>query len=165
MPEETVGESSLTAEERQLVHSEQLALVQSLMLLGPVPPGFDEERLAAAAQSLARKRKRTMLRACPQLLKLFSDTEGLYAAMERYSSAQPLAVNQSPHQDSLGFVLYLSENQVSGCNLPENLVRQARQDLSAGATPGGGAENQGPFKSAMQALLSFAENLMSPLRR
>lgn len=166
MPEEKFAESSLTSEDRQLVHSEQLALLQSLVLAGPVPPGFDEERLISASQSLARKRKRTILRACPQLLKLFGDTDELYAALERYCSTQPLQVNQVPYQDSLRFVLYLAENPISGCHLPENLIRQARQDLPMGTkTAGCSAENRGPLQSSLQALLSFAENLMSPLRR
>lgn len=51
--------------DRERLAREQEALVRSLVLGGPIPEGFDAEKVARAARSLVGKRRREVARAWP----------------------------------------------------------------------------------------------------
>jgi len=54
-------------EDRERLAAEQAALVRALVDGGPVPAGFDRDRVRATAAALARKRAREVARAWPAL--------------------------------------------------------------------------------------------------
>jgi hypothetical protein len=53
--------------DRERLDAEQAALVRALVDGGPVPAGFDPDRVAATATALARKRAGEVARAWPVL--------------------------------------------------------------------------------------------------
>jgi hypothetical protein len=84
----------------------QAAVVEALVAGGPAAPGFDETRLRAAAESLARKRSRTAARAWPELARALSNRwGGLFA---RYANASPLPSSGGPLADGRAFARWLA---------------------------------------------------------
>lgn len=115
---------------RDQLFSDQKALLEALLLDGaPIPPGFDCARVEEAGRALKRKRKRTMLRACPQLLQIFSDSDSLSRAMELYFSESPSSPAEGPYSDSLAFIIFLGDHPQSELQaaIPANLLKQARK--------------------------------------
>ena len=60
-------------EDRERLAAEQAALVRALVDGGPVPAGFDPDRVQATAAALARKRAREVARAWPALVAELGD--------------------------------------------------------------------------------------------
>lgn len=67
----------------------QAALVRALVAGGPQPFGFASDDLDAAADALARKRARQVVRAWPGLATGWSGPETFEAAVARWAQARP----------------------------------------------------------------------------
>ena len=97
----------------------QAALVNALISGGEPPPGFDSQRVQAAAESQARKRARSAARAWPGLAHALGQKFDEHFAA--YAAASPLPGNGGPLADGHGFARWLS-----GCGwLPEAGRREA----------------------------------------
>ena len=139
------GRSSQTLESIEACHRALLsALLQEPEGGGPspaLPPelsGFDKDLLSQAGQSLARKRLRTMKRACPYLMEIFPREEMLDQVLRRFYRDSPSPSADGPYTDAMHFLLYLQGKKheftaVSGYKLTPQAVKQARRHLSQGS--------------------------------
>ena len=112
-----------TAPER--LAAEQAALVRALVAGGPVPEGFDRDRVRATAAALARKRAREVARAWPVLAadlgEAFTDRFGASAA------GRPPPAAGGALADGLGFARDLArQRRLSGDARVEALLAAAR---------------------------------------
>ncbi len=73
---------------RQRLGQAQAGLVRALVAQGPIPAGFDEDRLRAAARSLVNKRRQCVARAWPKLVEILGSAYN--ESFTRYAAAQPL---------------------------------------------------------------------------
>ncbi|MEN9797782.1 MAG: hypothetical protein RL653_1478 [Pseudomonadota bacterium] len=81
------------ASRRELAEA-QAALARALLEGGPVPPGFDEARIRAVAESLAHKRLHAAARAWPQLSAALGTAWA--ARFAEHCAPRPLAVHHGP---------------------------------------------------------------------
>jgi hypothetical protein len=110
----------MPVEPREHLRQTQAALARTLRGLGPVPAGFDSERLALAAASLRRKRLHSAARAWPALSRsLGLQFEPLFA---EYASVRPLQI--SPREDALEFARFLRQRN----KLPAAFHRACRSE-------------------------------------
>jgi hypothetical protein len=87
--------------ERERLAAEQAALVRALVDGGPVPGGFDPDRVQATAAALARKRAREVARAWPGLtVELGEDFTGRFLA---FAAARPPPARGGALADGLAF--------------------------------------------------------------
>jgi hypothetical protein len=85
---------------------QQEALVRALAGQGPHPAGFDPAQIDATAESLLKKRARTVARVWPALVRALGDT---YAAQfADYARATPLPGDGTPLADGHAFAQVLS---------------------------------------------------------
>lgn len=97
---------SQSAETRARLAAQQAALVAALMTQGEPPPGFDEVRLHAAANSLERKRARVAARAWPSLTPALGQRfDELFAV---YARAVPAPRENGPLADGRAFASWLA---------------------------------------------------------
>ncbi|MCC3772495.1 hypothetical protein [Streptomyces sp. UNOC14_S4] len=88
---------------RRRLARDQAALLAALVAGGPVPRGFDPERLEVQRKALLAKRAEGLVRAAPELaLILGREFPGLFHA---YARTRPLAAG--PRRDALDFVGHL----------------------------------------------------------
>ena len=86
--------------------AQQEALVRALAGQAPPPAGFDTAQIDATAESLLKKRARTVARVWPALARALGDT---YAAQfGAYARATPLPADGSPVADGHAFAQVLS---------------------------------------------------------
>ena len=86
---------------RERLAAEQAALVRALVGGGPVPGGFDPERVRATSTALARKRAREVARAWPVLAaELGQAFTGRFLA---YAAGRPPPVRGGALADGLAF--------------------------------------------------------------
>lgn len=86
----------------------QAALVAALTGHGPVPAGFDADRVSAAADALAAKRARAVVQAWPGLRTMLGDT--LRARFDAFAAATPLPAWGGPLVDGRRFVAALARD-------------------------------------------------------
>ncbi len=92
----------MTDTARERLARAQTELVRALVAQGPIPAGFDEARVRAAARSLVNKRRQTLARIWPSLAKAVGDS---YAKeFTRYAEGQPLPPCASPRADGRAFL-------------------------------------------------------------
>lgn len=112
---------------RAEVLAEQKELLETLVLGKDAPAGFDCRRIEEAAQALVRKRKRSMLRACPQLLLLTANSAEIFLAMDHYFAVRPGCPADGPYRDAMDFVVFLAASPKLGIAVPGELLGQARR--------------------------------------
>jgi hypothetical protein len=99
----------MTSTAHELLAKSQAELVRALMAQGPVPAGFDEKRVRAAAGSLVSKRRQAIARAWPKLAAILGDAYvGLFAL---YGHAQSLPGGGNPLADGREFLRWLDARQ------------------------------------------------------
>jgi hypothetical protein len=96
----------LSAEARQRLAESQAELVQGLTGRGPLPAGFDQERVRTAAEALVRKRMRSAARACPALHRALGEKFALH--FEEYAASAPLPREGGPLADGRAFIHFLA---------------------------------------------------------
>ncbi len=102
-----------TNETRASVALQQAALINALISRGEPPPGFDPQRVMAAAESLTRKRARSAARAWPELAHAMGETFG--KQFTAYAAASPLPGKGGQLADGYAFARWLASR---GC-LPD----------------------------------------------
>lgn len=91
-----------TGSSRPSLADQQAALVAALTGNGPIPPGFDAQRVQAAAGALAAKRARAVVQAWPGLRTLLGS--GLRVRFDAYAARVPLPELGGPLADGRAFV-------------------------------------------------------------
>jgi hypothetical protein len=112
---------------RAEVLAEQKELLEALVLGKDVPAGFASRRIEEAAQALVRKRKRSILRACPQLLLLTATSAEMFLAMDHYFAVRPGCPAAGPYRDAMEFIVFLAASPELGIVVPGELHGQARR--------------------------------------
>jgi hypothetical protein len=95
----------------------QLALAKALLEEGPVPPGFDAERVAVLRATLSHKRARSASQAWPSLQRLLG--VHCHAQFTEAVAASPLAHDHGPLLD--------------GMRLAEKVEKEGRLDAPTAA--------------------------------
>ncbi len=101
----------MATEARQRLTARQAELVRALVARGPVPTRFDARRIAVAARTLVSKRRQTVARVWPSIVKVLGD-----AYVERftaYAEAHPLSMSGSPRADGRAFIGWLESHGMS----------------------------------------------------
>lgn len=93
---------------RASLAEQQAALVAALTGNGPVPAGFDVDRVQAAADALAAKRARAVAQAWPGLRAMLGNT--LRARFATYAATTPLPAWGGPLVDGRRFVAALARD-------------------------------------------------------
>jgi hypothetical protein len=93
-------------EKRTSLALRQAALLNALVSGSEPPPGFDAQRVVAAAESLARKRARSAARAWPGLA--YALGEKFDERFACYAAASALPLKGGPFADGHGFARWLS---------------------------------------------------------
>jgi hypothetical protein len=116
---------------RARLAAEQAALVRALVDGGPVPGGFDPERVRATSAALARKRAREVARAWPVLAaELGEDFTGRFLA---FAAGRPPPARGGALADGLAFARALArQGRLPGEARVEALLAAAH--LSGSAT-------------------------------
>jgi hypothetical protein len=104
-------------EERARLAAQQAELVASLLGSAAPPPGFDEERLQAAAEALAIKRERSLAKAWPALAASLRDR--FHPQFAAYAASHPLPPG-GPKEDGFRFAKVL----LSTGSLPDDGHRE-----------------------------------------
>jgi hypothetical protein len=86
---------------RQRLAEAQEELVRALVLGGPVPEGFDRQRVARCARSLVGKRRREVARAWPALATCLGD--GYRPQFEAFAKEVPPPSEGGPAADGRAF--------------------------------------------------------------
>ena len=103
----------------------QAALVRALVAGGPVPEGFDPDRVRATAAALARKRAREVARAWPVLAADLG--EAFTDRFVGFASGRPLPATGGALADGLGFARAMArQGRLSGDARVEALLAAAR---------------------------------------
>lgn len=102
----------MTQTARQLLVKQQADLVRALVARGPVPAGFDAQRVQAAARSLVNKRRQSVARAWPKLVEAVGAT--FVAAFTQYAEANPLPACANAFADGRAFLRWLDACQPLG---------------------------------------------------
>ena len=90
----------------------QAELVRALVAQGAVPVGFDEKRVHAAARSLVSKRRQTVARVWPSLVRSVGDSYS--EAFANYAQAEPLPAGASGLADGRAFLCWLESQGPMG---------------------------------------------------
>jgi hypothetical protein len=110
--------------------AEQADLVRVLTGTDPAPPGFDPDRLQAAAASLARKRLQAVKRAWPVLSNALG--ESLASLFAAYAAGHPLPEHGGPLADGWAFARTLArEGQLPEAARLELLAVELRHTACA----------------------------------
>lgn len=112
---------------RAEVLAEQQELMEALVLGKDAPAGFDCRRIEETAQALVRKRKRSILRACPQLLLLTANSAEIFMAMDNYFAVSPGCSAEGPYHDAMRFIVFLAASPELCIAVPGELLGQARR--------------------------------------
>src|SRR5215831_7682753 len=97
-------------EERIELMRAQTALAQALRGAGPIPPGFDENRVLVAATALQNKRMRSAMKHLPDLRQLIGkDFQRLFRIYA--SDHQPAG---TAGEDAENFFRFVRRNQTKG---------------------------------------------------
>jgi hypothetical protein len=111
--------------ERERLAGEQAALVRALVGGGPVPGGFDPDRVRATSDALARKRAREVARAWPALAAELG--EGLTARFLADAARRPPPARGGALADGLAFARALArQGRLSGDARVEAMLAAAR---------------------------------------
>lgn len=94
---------------RERLAKAQTELVRALVAQAPIPAGFDEARVHAAARSLVSKRRQVLARAWPSLLNALGDS--YVEAFTKYAQTQPLPACATPRGDGRAFLRWLESQQ------------------------------------------------------
>jgi hypothetical protein len=129
----------MSAEAQDRLRGQQAQLVAALMQHHPAPGGFDEASLQVAAESLARKRLRSVRRAWPVLVEVLGDRfEERFSA---YGQQTNLPAHGGPLADARAFVRWLAKHE----EIPPTLEREATAlDLRYKTVAGGLVPRRGP---------------------
>lgn len=100
---------SATTDARRRLEESQAALVRALVSQGPVPAGFDESRVRAAARSLVSKRRQALTRGWPHLVRAAGDV--FVERFTAYATAHPLPLSASTLGDGRAFLAWLARQQ------------------------------------------------------
>jgi hypothetical protein len=95
----------MTQTVRHRLAQAQAELVRALVVQGPVPAGFDENRVRAAARSLVHKRRQTVARVWPKLVEILGGA--FTEAFMQYAAAHPLPACAAPLADGRAFLRWL----------------------------------------------------------
>jgi hypothetical protein len=114
---------------RERLAAEQAALVRALVGGGPVPRGFDPERVRATSTALARKRAREVARAWPVLAaELGDDFTGRFLA---FAAGRPPPARGGALADGLAFARALArQGRLPGDARVERLLARAHRSPS-----------------------------------
>ena len=83
--------------------------MRALVAQGPIPAGFDEARVRATARSLVNKRRQSLARIWPSLVKAIGAS---YAeTFTKYAQAHPMPVCATPRGDGRAFLRWLESQQ------------------------------------------------------
>lgn len=135
----------------------QAALVESLVGDSEAPPGFDVERLHAAADSLAAKRRKEMAHVWPALTRALGDR---FAAMfAEFAERTPLPSLGGPRADGRAFAAYLAKR---GLLPDEGRLEALHVDMHFKMTRDGLTRRRGP--TMQMARLRDSRRLVLALR-
>jgi hypothetical protein len=122
--------------DRERLAAEQAALVRALVDGGPVPAGFDQERVRATAAALARKRAREVARAWPALAAELGDD--FTARFLADAARRPPPAKGGALADGLAFAGALARTRrLSGNARVEVMLAAARLSTRLAATVAG----------------------------
>jgi hypothetical protein len=142
---------------RERMAARQAELVRALVAKGPIPAGFDQDRVKTLARTLVNKRRQALARLWPTLVRIFGD-----AYVERftnYAQAHPIPASGNVFEDGREFLRCL-ETQGP---LPDAARIEAMSfDLRFHATPLG-LRRRGGFGIKL-AKLREAKRLVIALR-
>src|SRR5262245_7539738 len=126
-------------ETREALATRQADLVSSLMRRASAPPGFDRERLHAAADLLARKRSRAVIRAWPHLARGLGDRfDPLFA---RFAAEVGMVKNGGALADGRAFARHMD---ALGELPPEGRLQARLIDLQFSSSADGLKPRKGP---------------------
>lgn len=126
-------------EQRQRLADRQAELIRALAAEGPVPVGFDADRIAAAAASLARKRLKEAAHAWPALAGALAEEFARH--FRTFAEQVPLPHIGGPLADGRAFARYLAARDL----LPdEGRIEALRVDLHHATTRAGLVPRRGP---------------------
>lgn len=94
---------------REQLSGAQAELLRALVANGPIPAGFDEQRLRATARSLINKRRQSLARAWPNLIRILGDA--YRERFAQYAQAHPLPTGGAPLADGRAFLRWLDSQQ------------------------------------------------------
>jgi hypothetical protein len=116
-------------EDRDILASEQAALVSALHGIGQPPSGFDTDHLNTAADSLARKRARSVQKTWPATGEALGRNFG--RIFQSYCAEHP-APDENPFEDGYRFAMWLERKRI----LPqEGRLELARQRVARSGVP------------------------------
>ncbi|MEV0276340.1 DUF692 domain-containing protein [Streptomyces sp. NPDC050610] len=106
----TAGRGGDTGPARRRLAAAQTALLSALVAGGPVPAGFDGERLRVQSKALAAKRADVVAKAAPELPDILGD--GYRPAFLRYARTRPMTGGF--RRDALSFAEHLLTSDHDG---------------------------------------------------
>ena len=120
---------------RARLAQEQAALVTALAGHAAAPPGFDLDRIHAAAASLANKRRRAVARAWPVLAESLGDR--FAERFDGYAQSAPLPRLGGPLADGRAFLRWLEAmgEMPEACRLPALAVDLRYRSVATGLVP------------------------------
>lgn len=147
----------MQAQSRSNLADKQAELVRALADGGPAPADFDSTRLQATAAALARKRRRAVARAWPELTTALG---GRFAERFRaFAATMTMPRRGGPLADGRAFARWLSKSR----ELPDaGRVEALAVDLRYRSTPHGLVPRRGPALKA--ALLHNPRRLVLAVR-
>lgn len=120
----------MTESARANLAAQQSSLVRALVADGPIPPGFDGDRVKTLARSLVNKRRQALARAWPRIARLLGNA--YVEQFTTYARANPLPASGSPLEDGRHFLHWLDEK----APLPDSARMEAMAfDLRFYSTP------------------------------
>ena len=116
-------------EDRDILASEQQALVSALHGIGQLPSGFDPDHLHTAADSLARKRARSLQKTWPDTAEALGKKFG--EVFNSYCAGHP-APPENPFEDGYQFAQWLQRKRMLP---PQGKVELARHRVARSGVP------------------------------
>ena len=118
---------------RDAVAAEQRALLAALAGGGPVPAGFDADRIALSGRTLLAKRRRNVARRWPAL----AAVPDFPTRFDAYAAAHPLPATGGPTADGLAFRAHLGRPGLTDAAITEATADgAARRGVAVGRLPG-----------------------------
>lgn len=146
-----------SADTRAHLAEQQAALVRSLVADGDALPGFDAQRIEAAAAALASKRRREVAHTWPGLARALGDR--FVRLFDEYAGQAPMPTLGGPRADGRSFARFLAQINLL---TDEGRLEALQVDMHFKITPDGLIRRQG---STLQiAWLRTARRLVVALR-
>jgi hypothetical protein len=90
---------------REKMAARQADLVRALVAKGPIPAGFDQDRVKTLARTLVNKRRQALARAWPALVRILGDP--YVERFTTFAQDHPIPASGSPLEDGRQFLRWL----------------------------------------------------------